>query len=407
MAEKIVLAYSGGLDTSVAVDWLHDRLGYDVIALTVDVGNDPDMDAIVAKAKKIGAVDAFAIDARDEFMREFVFPALQADAVYESAYPLATALARPLIARHLVDVARREGAKAVAHGCTGKGNDQVRFDLAVGALAPELKIVAPARDWEMTREDAIAYAEKRGIPVPTKRESPYSIDVNLWGRSVEAGVLEDPWIEPPADAFAWTAAPEEAPDAPEYVEISFKSGIPLALNGVQQSPVDLAGELTRLGGRHGVGRIDHVENRLVGIKSREVYEAPAAAILLSAHQALESLTLAGDQMAFKAKVANELARQIYNGLWFGAHVRDLLAYVASTQAFVRGEVRVKLHKGNCSVVGRRSPYSLYDVSLATYGEGDAFDQKSASGFIDLFGLQLRTQARVQPHDSRSTRQTPS
>ncbi len=406
MPEKIVLAYSGGLDTSVAVDWLHDRLGYDVIALTVDVGNDPDMDSIVAKAKKIGAVDAFAVDARDEFMREFVFPALQANAVYESAYPLATALARPLIARLLVDIARREGAKAVAHGCTGKGNDQVRFDLAVGALAPELKIVAPARDWEMTREDSIAYAEKRGIPVPIKRESPYSIDVNLWGRSVEAGVLEDPWIEPPADAFAWTAAPEEAPATPEYVEISFKAGIPVALNGVNQSPVDLAGELTRLGGRHGVGRIDHVENRLVGIKSREIYEAPAAAILLSAHLALESLTLSSDQMAFKANVANELARQIYNGLWFSAHVRDLLAYVESTQTFVSGEVRVKLYKGSCSVVSRRSPYSLYDVSLATYGEGDSFDQKSASGFIDLFGLQLRTQARVQPHDARSTRQSP-
>lgn len=405
MAEKIVLAYSGGLDTSVAVHWLHDRLGYDVIALTVDVGNDPDMDSIVAKAKKIGAVDAFAVDARDEFMREFVFPALQANAVYESAYPLATALARPLIARLLVDIARREGAKAVAHGCTGKGNDQVRFDLAVGALAPELKIVAPARDWEMTREDSIAYAEKRGIPVPIKRESPYSIDVNLWGRSVEAGVLEDPWIEPPADAFAWTAAPEEAPATPEYVEISFEAGVPVALNGVNQSPVDLAGELTRLGGRHGVGRIDHVENRLVGIKSREIYEAPAAAILLSAHQALESLTLSSDQMAFKANVASEVARQIYNGLWFSAHLRDLLAYVESTQTFVSGEVRVKLYKGNCSVVSRRSPYSLYDVSLATYGEGDSFDQKSASGFIDLFGLQLRTQARVQPHDARSTRQS--
>ena len=392
--DKVVLAYSGGLDTSVAIKWINERYNLDVIAVTVDVGNARDLDAVREKALRTGAIKAFVKDAREEFERYFVFPSLQAGAMYEDRYPLATALARPLIAYHLVQVAREEGAKAVAHGCTGKGNDQVRFDVSVGALAPGLQIIAPVREWGMTREEEIHYANRHSIPVPVTVESPYSVDENLWGRSVEAGVLEDPWVEPPEDAFAWTVNPKHA-GGPTELEIEFEQGIPVALDGQRMGGVELVERLTEIAGGHGVGRIDHVENRLVGIKSREIYEAPAAEVLHRAHAELEKLTLTRDQQRFKARVAQEMADLIYDGLWFSAHNLNLMEYVASTQRFVSGSVRVKMYKGGFTVTGRQSPNSLYRLEQATYGEGDQFDQRAAVGFIQLFGLPLRIQARHQ------------
>jgi argininosuccinate synthase len=395
MSDKVVLAYSGGLDTSVAVKWLEERYSLKVVTLTVDIGNVPDLEAIRQKALKVGAVKALVLDARKSFIESFVFPALQADAVYEGQYPLATALGRPLIARLLVETARKERARVVAHGCTGKGNDQVRIDVSVAALAPELKVIAPARAWNMTREQAIEYARAHDIPVPITRASPYSIDENLWGRSIECGVLEDTWTEPPEDVFLWTKSPEKTPARPAYLEIGFDHGIPVSLDGENLDSVALVQKVHDLAGQHGIGRIDHVENRLVGIKSREVYEAPAAVVLLKAHQALEDLVLAKEQLRFKARVAAEYADLIYNGLWFTGMRRDLAAYVESTQIYVTGTIRVKFFKGNCRIVGRKSPYSLYDYSLATYDKGDAFDQSASPGFIHIWGLPVRTQAKVQ------------
>jgi len=325
----------------------------------------------------------------------FVWPSLQAGAIYEKQYPLATALGRPLIAAMLVQVARREGATAIAHGCTGKGNDQVRFDVAAAALAPELEVVAPVREWGMNRDDEIEYAQKHGIEVPATVRSPYSTDENLWGRSIEAGVLEDPWAEPPADVYAWTADPRECPDEPAYVEIGFKSGIPSMLDGRPAGPLELVTALNRLGGRHGVGRIDHLENRLIGIKSREIYEAPAAVLLLQAHQALEDITLPKEVARFKEQVAQQWAQMVYDGLWFSPLRDALYAFVVETQAHVDGEVRLKLFKGSSQVVGRKSPSQLYQLSLATYGKGDAFDQSAAAGFIKLWGLGVRTASQVQ------------
>ncbi len=396
MSDKIVLAYSGGLDTSVAIKWLEERYGLKVITFTLDIGSVPDLESIRQKALRVGALRALVFDGRESFVRSFVFPALQADAVYEGQYPLATALGRPLIAQLLVETARKEGATVVAHGCTGKGNDQVRIDVGVAALAPELKVIAPAREWNMTREQTIEYAEAHHIPVPITRASPYSIDENLWGRSIECGVLEDTWNEPPDDVFLWTKPPGETPARPAYLEIGFDQGIPVSLDQRKLDGVTLVQKVHDLAAQHGVGRIDHVENRLVGIKSREVYEAPAATVLLKAHQALEDLVLAKEQIRFKAKVAAEYADLIYNGLWFTGLRQDLAAYVESTQRYVTGTVRLKLLKGNCQIVGRKSPYSLYDYSLATYDKGDAFDQSAAPGFIHIWGLPARTQARVQP-----------
>jgi argininosuccinate synthase len=396
MSDKVVLAYSGGLDTSVAIKWLEERYNLKVITLTLDIGNVPDLEAIRQKALDVGAIKALVLDAKESFIKSFVFPALQADAVYEGQYPLATALGRPLIAQVLVGTAKKEGATAVAHGCTGKGNDQVRIVVSVAALAPELKVIAPAREWNMTREQTIEYAQAHNIPVPITKASPYSIDENLWGRSIECGVLEDPWNEPPEDAFLWTKSLEQTPAQPAYLEIGFDKGIPVSLDGEKSDGVALVQRIHNLAGQHGVGRIDHVENRLVGIKSREVYEAPAAMVLLKAHQALEDLVLAKEQLRFKAKVAAEYADLIYNGLWFTGMRRDLAAYVESTQRYVTGTVRVKLFKANCQIVGRKSPYSLYDYSLATYDKGDAFDQSASPGFIHIWGLPVRTQAKVQP-----------
>ena len=395
MSNKVVLAYSGGLDTSVAIQWLKENYDLDVIALTIDVGNERDFSAIKQKALKVGAVKSLVIDARDLFVKYFVFPSLQADAVYEGQYPLATALSRPLMAKLLVDSALEEGASAIAHGCTGKGNDQVRFDVGVSALAPNLKIIAPAREWGMTREETIEYARRHDIPVPITLASPYSIDECLWGRSIECGVLEDPWAEPPDDVFAWTKAPAQAPDKPVYIEIGFEKGVPVTVDGKEVAGVCLIQQLNELAGSHGVGRIDHIENRLVGIKSREIYEAPAAVVLLQAHLALEAMTLAKDQLRFKQRVAQEYADLIYNGLWFTSLHQDLAAYVQSSQRHVSGTVRLKLFKGSCQVVGRKSPKSLYNLSLATYDKGDLFDQSAAAGFIHLWGLPVRTQAQVQ------------
>ncbi|HEY8504266.1 MAG TPA: argininosuccinate synthase [Gemmataceae bacterium] len=393
--DKVILAYSGGLDTSVMVPWIGERYGMDVVAFTVDLGQGEDIEQIRQKALKTGAVDAVAIDARNLFVDHFVWPALMAGALYEGKYPLATALGRPLIAKLMVDAAREHGAKAVAHGCTGKGNDQVRFDVTFQTLAPDLKIIAPVREWSMTRPQALEYAKKHNIPVEARPESPYSIDQNLWGRSCEAGLLEDPWDEPPEDAYAWTTNPAEAPDEPEYVEIEFEHGVPVALNGTKTDGVPLIEKLNKLGGRHGVGRIDHVENRLVGIKSRELYEAPAAVILHAAHRELEALCLSKQAARFKTLVSQEYADLIYNGLWFSAFHQDLFAFVASNQRFVSGVARVKLFKGKSTVVGRKSEHSLYSKKLATYDEGSDYDQSAAQGFIKIHGLSQQTQARLQ------------
>jgi argininosuccinate synthase len=396
MAKKVVLAYSGGLDTSAAIRWIKEEHGMDVIAVTADVGAEKDLEAVRKKALKVGAVKAMVMDMRETFVNQFVFPALQADAIYQGVYPLATALSRPLIARLLVDVAHKEGATAVSHGCTGKGNDQVRFDVTTAALGPDLKVIAPARDWGMTREQTIAYAKKHRIPVPVTVASPYSVDVNLWGRSIECGVLEDPWAEPPEEVYAWTVSPEKAPKEPLYVEVGFEKGIPTSLNKKKMGGVRLIENLNKLAGVNGVGRIDHIEDRLVGIKSREIYEAPAATVLFAAHKALEAMTLSKEQLRFKQIVAAEYASLIYNGLWFSSFHQDLIPYVQSTQRHVTGTVRIKLFKGNCTVVGRKSPYSLYQHKLATYDVGDQFDQSASPGFIQIWGLPVRVQSQVQP-----------
>lgn len=393
MSGKVVLAYSGGLDTSVAIKWLKENYDLEVVALTIDVGNERDFTAIKEKALKVGAAKVVVIDAKELFVNNFIFPALKADALYEGQYPLATALSRPLIGKLLVDVAREEETTAVAHGCTGKGNDQVRIEVSVNALAPDLKVIAPAREWGMTREETIKYAEQHGIPVPVTVA--YSIDENLWGRSIECGVLEDPWVEPPEDAFAWTKSPKGAPDTPGYVEIGFEQGTPVAIDGEKMDSIMLIQNLNEMAGSHGVGRIDHVENRLVGIKSREIYEAPAAMVLLQAHQALQAMTLSKEQLRFKQKVAMEYADLIYNGLWFTSLHEDLAAYIKSSQRHVTGTVRLKLFKGSGTVVGRKSPYSLYSHGLATYAKGDVFDQSAAAGFIHIWGLPVKTQAQIQ------------
>src|SRR5438876_1278119 len=393
--EKVILAYSGGLDTSVMVPWIGEKYGLDVVTFTVDLGQGEDIERIRQKALRTGAVDAVAQDARNLFVDYFVWPALMAGAVYEGKYPLATALGRPLIAKLMVDAAKEHNATAVAHGCTGKGNDQVRFDVTFQTLAQHLKIIAPVREWKMTRDEEIKFAAQHGIPVEATKESPYSIDQNLFGRSCEAGVLEDPWDEPPADAFAWTVDPVKAPNEPEYIEIEFKHGIPIALNGKATDGVPLIEQLNKIGGKHGVGRIDHVENRLVGIKSRELYEAPAALILHDAHRELESLCLSKDAQRFKTLVAQYYADLIYNGLWFSGFHQDLFAFVHSNQRFVSGTARVKLFKGKATVVGRKSEHSLYSKKLATYDEGSDYDQSAAQGFIKIHGLSQQTQARLQ------------
>ncbi len=389
----IILAFSGGLDTSVAVPWLKEKYGADIVTLTIDLGM-VDLPAIRQRALQVGAAKALTVDGRETLVTEFLFPALQAGAIYEEQYLLATALGRPLIARYLAEAAQAEGAFAVAHGCTGKGNDQVRLEVGVAALAPELKVIAPIRDWGMSRDEEIEFGQARSLPL-NAIASRFSLDENLWGRSAEAGELEDPWREPPEEAYAWTRPVADTPEAPAYLEIHFQQGIPTSVDGEAMAGTDLIVHLNELAGTHGVGRVDHVENRLVGIKSREVYEAPAAAVLHAAHRSLETLTLSKEQVRSKARIGQEYADLVYNGLWFTHHRVDLDAYVRSTQRYVTGDVRVRLHRGTCTVVGCRAPQALYDHQLATYDRGDRFDHSSAEGFISIYGLPVRTQNQAQ------------
>ena len=395
MSEKIVLAYSGGLDTSVAIRWLQEHYGADIATLTMDLGGKVDLETARQRALDIGAIRADILDAREEFINEYVWPALQAGSLYEGVYPLATALGRPLIAKHLVRIALEESAFAIAHGCTGKGNDQVRFDVSAIALAPAMKVIAPAREWDMTRDDEIAYAQKNQIPLEINKRSAYSVDENIWGRSIEAGDLENPWMEPPEDAYAWTVSVPDAPESPEYIEITFETGIPVAINGEKLKSVSLVENLNEIAGKHGVGRIDHIENRLVGIKSREIYEAPAGHVLHQAHKSLEQMCLSKEQARFKDRVSQEYADIVYNGLWFTAHRENLDAYIKNSQSHVNGIVRTRLHKGTSTVVGRSSDESLYQHNLATYDAGDTFDHQASVGFISVFGLPVKTQAEIQ------------
>jgi argininosuccinate synthase len=390
--KKVVLAYSGGLDTSVAVAWLREQYDVEVVTLTVDLGGGVLKENVDRRAISAGATRAYVIDGRDRFVRDFCWPHVQAGALYQGVYPLATAMARPLIAQLLVEVAHKENADAVAHGCTGKGNDQVRFDVATHALDPSLAVIAPMRvGMGLSRDEEVDYARARNIEITVSKDSNYSTDTNLWGRSIEAASLEDPWAAPKADVYKWTAEPGDCPAGIEIV-IGFEGGVPVSLDGERLDPVALVEKIHELGGAHGVGRIDHVEDRLVGIKSREIYEAPAATIIHRAHRALEGLTLSKDTLRFNRIVADELAQLTYDGLWFSALHRDLRAYAASSQRVVSGDVRVRLDHGTATVVGRRSPLSLYEKSLATYDADDSFDHAAAVGFIEIFGLPLRTEA---------------
>ena len=390
--EKLILAYSGGLDTSVAIVWL--KKDFDVIAVCLDVGEGKDLEFIHDKALSIGAVESHVLDVKDEFAEEYVLPALQAHAYYEQKYPLVSALSRPLISKKLVEMAHKTGATAIAHGCTGKGNDQVRFEVAISALDPSLKVVAPVREWKWAREEEIKFAIEHGVPVPANLDSPYSVDQNLWGRANECGVLENPWNEAPEDAFGITVAVEDAPDTPEYVDIEFKEGKPVAINGQEMKLADLIQKLNVMAGAHGVGRIDHVENRLVGIKSREIYECPGAVTLLAAHKEIEDLTLVREVSHFKPIMENELSNLIYNALWFSPATKAIMAYIKETQKVVNGTAKVKLYKGSARVVARKSPNSLYDENLATYTAADSFDQDAAIGFIKLWGLPTQVNSQV-------------
>ncbi|MBU4457723.1 MAG: argininosuccinate synthase [Candidatus Omnitrophica bacterium] len=384
--KKVVLAYSGGLDTSVAVRWLADR-GYDVIAYMADVGQGGDFQKLKKRAASAGASKVVVQDLKKEFAEDFVFQSLKAGAVYESKYLLATALSRPIIAKGLVEAAKKEEAASIAHGCTGKGNDQVRFEVTAMALAPGLKIIAPLREWNMfSREDEIEYAKERGINIDVTKKSPYSLDQNIWGISIECGVLEDPWKEPPQDAYKMTIDPEKAPNKATYVEIEFKNGAPVGINGKKYPPVALIEKLNKIGGKNGIGRTDLVENRLVGIKSREIYEAPGGWILHKAHNDLEALVLDRELLHFKQGISLKYAELVYYGLWFTPLKKALDAFISKTQKNVTGSVKVKLLKGVVSVVGRKSPHSLYKKEMATYDQGDKFDRSIAEGFIKIWGL---------------------
>ncbi|MFN3360817.1 MAG: argininosuccinate synthase [Pseudanabaenaceae cyanobacterium] len=394
-AKKVVLAYSGGVDTSVCIPYLKHEWGVEeVITLAADLGQGEELEPIQKKALASGASISLVENVQLEFVRDYAFPAIQANALYENRYPLSTALARPLIAKILVAAAHKYGADAVAHGCTGKGNDQVRFDVSIAALDPKLKVLAPAREWGMSREETIAYGEKFGIPAPVKKSSPYSIDRNLLGRSIEAGILEDAWQEPPEEVFAMTKAIGDTPDQPQYVEIGFDGGIPVSVDGENLDPVALIQKLNTIVGNHGVGRIDMIENRLVGIKSREIYEAPALMVLIQAHRDLESLTLPKEVTHYKQGIETTYAQLVYNGLWYSPLRQALDGFIKVTQEKVTGTVRVKLHKGTAQIVGRKSPYSLYSEDLATYTSADQFDHKAAEGFIYIWGLPTRVWSQI-------------
>ncbi len=397
--EKVVLAYSGGLDTSVAIKWLQDNYNYDVIAVAIDVGEGKDLDFIKEKAITVGAIKSYMVDAKEEFADDYILPALMANAMYEGEYPVVSALSRPLITKLLVDIAKKEGAVAIAHGCTGKGNDQVRFDVSIMALAPEIKIVAPVREWGMSRDEEIEYAEKNNIPIPVQKDKPYSIDQNMWGRACEAGILEDPWVEPPEEAYDLTSSLFDSPDQPDEIEITFLQGKPVAINNVEMTFAELILQLNKIAGKHGIGRLDLIENRLVGIKSREVYEVPAATVLINAHKALESLVHTREITHFKPIIEQKIANMIYEGLWYSPLMDGLFAFVRETQKVVSGEIRLKLFKGHAIVVGRSSSNSLYSYELATYDINDQFDHQAAEGFIKLWGLQTKTYAQVKRGNS--------
>jgi argininosuccinate synthase len=390
LPKRIVLAYSGGLDTSVAIPWLREKYGAEIIAVTLDLGQGRELNQIRERAMGTGALRCHVLDVREEFARDYILPALQADALYEDRYPLATALSRPLIAKKLIEIAHMENATAIAHGCTGKGNDQVRIDVSARAIDPAISVMAPAREWRMTRSEEIAYARARNVSVPTTIASPYSVDQNLWGRSIECGALEDPWNEPPDDIYTLTKSPADAPEVPAYVEIEWQAGVPTAVNGVEMPLVELINSLETIAGVHGVGRIDMVENRLVGIKSREIYEAPAGLLLHQAHRELEGLVILTDLQRLKQRLSQEYADIVYNGLWFSPTRSAIDAFMQNIQPRVTGTIRLKLYKGDCRVVGRKSPFSLYDSGLATYDEGDTFDHSAAEGFIKIWGLPVET-----------------
>ena len=386
-ADKVVLAYSGGVDTTVCIPYLKNEWGVkEVITLAADLGQGDELEPIKQKALKCGASESLVADATESFVKDFAFPAIQANTLYENRYPLSTALARPLIAKLLVEAAEKHGADAVAHGCTGKGNDQVRFDVGIAALNPKLKVLAPAREWGMSREEAISYGEQFGLEFPVKKSSPYSIDRNLLGRSIEAGILEDPMTEPPEEIYLMTKAIADTPDEPEYITIGFEGGVPVTINGEKLDPVALITQLNNTVGKHGIGRIDMLENRVVGIKSREIYEAPALLVLIHAHRDLESLTLTGDVTQYKRGIEQSYGELIYQGLWYSPLKAALDGFIQQTQTRVSGEVRIKLFKGNATIVGRQSDNSIYAPDLATYGAEDEFDHKAAEGFIYIWGL---------------------
>jgi argininosuccinate synthase len=388
MTEKFVLAYSGGLDTSVIIKYLQEKYDAEVITVTVNVGQQEDLTAAGEKAKKLGVLKHFNIDARDEFVTNYIFPAIKANALYEGKYPISTSLSRPLIAQKMVEVAEKEGATGLVHGCTGRGNDQVRFDVTLGSLAPTLKILAPVRDWGMTRDEEIAYAKEKNIPISNESKK-YSIDASLWGRAIECGLLEDAAVEPPEDAYSWTVSAEKAPNNPEYVTIQFEAGVPVSVNNEKQESIELIQTLNNIAGKHGVGRIDHIEDRLVGIKSREVYECPAAVITLEAHKDLEKMVMTRHEFLFKQQIDAEWVFLAYAGLWMDPLKDDLDAFINKSQENVTGEVKLKLYKGGLQVVGRSSPMSLYSKNLANYNIKTSFNQSDSKGFIELWGLQTR------------------
>lgn len=399
MSKKVVLAYSGGLDTSVAITWLKDE-GYDVVAVCLDVGEGKDLEFVKNKALEVGAIESYMIDAREEFANEYALISMQAHTWYENKYPLVSALSRPLISKKLVEIAEKTGATAVAHGCTGKGNDQVRFEVSINALNPDLEVIAPVREWSWSREEEIAYAKEKNIPIPINLDSPFSIDQNLWGRANECGILEDPWAAPPEDAYDLTVSLENAPDTADIIEIEFLKGVPVSLDGVNYPLYELILKLNDVAGKHGVGRIDHVENRLVGIKSREVYEIPGAHTLLLAHKELEDITLVKELAHFKPVMEKKLTELIYEGLWFSPLKTALEAFLKETQQYVNGTVRVKLFKGHAIVEGRKSPNSLYNEKLATYTSEDEFNHTSAVGFIELWGLPTKVHAMVNKGEKK-------
>lgn len=393
--EKVVLAYSGGLDTSICIKWLIDEHDLDVIAVIGEVGQEHEgLEAIRQKALRTGAIEAYVVDMREEFVDEYLTDALRANALYENKYPLLSALSRPVISKHLVEIAHKHGAKYIAHGCTGKGNDQVRFETSVWLLDPSLEIIAPVREWPFkTRPEEIEWAAEHGVEVPVTNAKPYSIDDNLWGRAIECGVLEDPWNEPPEDIYTMTDSPENAPDSPEYVEIGFEAGIPCALDGKEMSFIDIIYKLNEIAGRNGFGRLDMIENRLVGVKSRECYEQPAALALIAAHKALEDMCLEREVLHYKLGIEQKWAECVYYGQWFAPLKKALDGFIGATQEHVTGTVRCKFYKGNCTVVGRKSDYSVYDYALATYDKGDSFNHESSAGFIELFALPAKTWAQ--------------